>query len=547
MTEQQLIQKLTELRSLPGETEWVEFKSARNSFDFDDLGKYFSALSNEANLKNQEYGWLVFGVNDNHQIAGTNYRNNTASLQSLKHEIAQHTNNNLTFTEIYELNLPEGRVILFQIPPAQQGIPISWKGHFYGRDGESLVPLNLVELDHIRNQTRVLDYSSIICEGASLIDLSDLAVSKFRSLWYEKSNNRNVLNNSLEQFLTDAELLIEGKLNLAALVLLGNKEALSKYLPNAEIIYEYRNSESEVRNQARENFRNGFFTILDKLWDFINARNGMDHLQEKFVIKEIPYFNKEVIREAILNAVCHRDYQSPASVFIRQYPKSITIENPGGFPNGVNSENILYRTNPRNRRIAEVFEKCGLVERSGQGADEMYRKLIEESKPIPDYSSTDLFNVILKIRGEIQDKNFIQFIHRIYKEKNLEFSIDQLLTLDEIRRGSLKIESRKDSIDKLLQQELIVEKNLKGILSYSLSKDLYPQDKAIRKSKKQIELEKQKETIIQFFTKNKKASLSDLLELFSLSDRNKVYNIIRPLKKERRIEFIGDKKLAIGT
>jgi len=347
MTEQQLIQKLTELRNFPGETEWVEFKSARNSFDFDDLGKYFSALGNEANLKNQEDGWLVFGVNDKREIVGTNYKNNLDHLHKLKHDISHHTNNNISFTEIHELNLHEGRVILYQIPPAQQGIPISWKGHFYGRDGESLVPLNLVELDQIRNQTRILDFSAQICNDASLNDLSDIAISIFRTLWFEKSNNRNILNCSLEQLLSDAELLIDNKLNYAALILLGTKESLSRYLPNAEIIFEYRSSETDIRNQFRENYKIGFLGILDKLWDLINVRNGMDHLQEKFVFKDIPYFDKEVIREAILNAVCHRDYQSPVSVFIRQFPKSIIIENPGGFPNGITPENILYRTNPR--------------------------------------------------------------------------------------------------------------------------------------------------------------------------------------------------------
>ncbi|MDP3148223.1 MAG: ATP-binding protein [Ignavibacteria bacterium] len=520
----------------------MEFKSATEDHSFEKIGKYFSALSNEANLKNQDFGWLVFGVNDCHNIVGTNYRNNPNSLHSLKQDIALHINNNITFIEIHELNLPEGRVILFQIPRAKQGIPISWKGHFYGRDGESLVPLNPVEFDQIRNQSRILDYSAQICNDASLNDLSDIAISIFRSLWFEKSNNRNILNCSREQLLSDAEFLIDNKLNYAAIILLGTKEALSRYLPNAEIIFEYRNSETDIRNQFRENYKIGFLGILDKLWDLINARNGMDHLQEKFVFKDIPYFNKEVIREAILNAVCHRDYQSPVSVFIRQFPKSISIENPGGFPNGITSENILYRTNPRNRRIAEAFEKCGLVERSGQGADEMFRKLIEESKPLPDYSRSDNFNVILKINGEIQDKNFIQFIQRLYKERNPELSIEQLLTLDEIRRSTLKIENRQAAIDQLLQQEIISKKNLKGVISYSLSNEFYPGEKTFGKSKKQIGLEKQEAALIQFLSKHHKVSLSDLMELFSLSDRNKIYNILRPLKKEGLIEFVGDKK-----
>ncbi len=542
MTEEELKEIFNSLLLLPVETEWLEFKSARSKFNSDDIGKYFSALSNEANLKKHENGWLVFGVDNSKTIVGSIFRNDHSSLHSLKHEIAQHTNNNISFTEIHELHLPEGRVVLFQIPPAHPGIPTSWKGHFYGRDGESLVPLNPIEYEQIRNQIRILDYSAQICSDASLDDLSDIAISKFRSLWFEKSGNHNVLSCSLGQLLSDAELLIDGKLTYASLILLGKKESLLKYQPNAEIIFEHRSSDAEIRYQARENFRVGFFSILYKLWDLINARNGLDHLQKKFFIKDIPYFDKEVIREAILNAVCHRDYQFPSSVFIRQFPKTIIIENPGGFPNGVTPENILYTTNPRNRRIAEIFEKCGLVERSGQGADQMFKKLIEESKPLPDYSPSDAFKVVVKISGEIQDEYFIQYISRIYNEKNLVLSIEELLTLDEIRRNSLQLTKRQAAIEKLLIRKIIFRRAVKGKINYYLSRNLYTSQKTAKLSSKRAELENQKQTIINFLNENKKATLSELIDLFPRFDRNKVYNLLRPLKKEGLIEFVGDKK-----
>lgn len=153
MTEQQLINKLNELRSLQSENEIVEFKEANKSYDSNKLGKYFSALSNEANLNHTTHAWLVFGIeNKNHCIVGTKYREKRSDLDNLKKEIADKTSNRITFAEIYELSLPEGRVILFQIPAAPKGLPVSFEGHFYGRDGESLVPLNLEELDRIRFQ-----------------------------------------------------------------------------------------------------------------------------------------------------------------------------------------------------------------------------------------------------------------------------------------------------------------------------------------------------------------------------------------------------------
>ena len=109
MTPAELEAKLTELMALPAETECVEFKEAKNDYHFDRLGKYFSALSNEANLKSQENAWLVFGVKDKpREVVGTNYRPDRRSLDSLKQEIAKETTNRITFNEIHELVLPKG-------------------------------------------------------------------------------------------------------------------------------------------------------------------------------------------------------------------------------------------------------------------------------------------------------------------------------------------------------------------------------------------------------------------------------------------------------
>jgi ATP-dependent DNA helicase RecG len=155
--------KLNELLSLSSENECLEFKEAKNTYDFDKLGKYFSALCNEANLGGKNEAWLIFGVKDEgHLIVGTNFRPNPVDLQHLKAEIANHTTNRITFIEIYELQTDRGRVILFQIPPAPNGLPVAWNGHYYGRDGEDLSPLNLEELDRIRRKATFHDWSADI-------------------------------------------------------------------------------------------------------------------------------------------------------------------------------------------------------------------------------------------------------------------------------------------------------------------------------------------------------------------------------------------------
>jgi ATP-dependent DNA helicase RecG len=166
MTSVQSQGKLVELMALPAETEWVEFKEAKNNNDFDDLGRYFSALSNEANLKGQACGWLVFGVSNKppRQIVGSNYRHQHPGLERLKSEIAQHTNHQITFQDIHEVTTPQGRVVLFQIPPAPRGIPREWKGRVYGRHDEAISPLTLQEIEEIRDQARRDDWSAQIAK-----------------------------------------------------------------------------------------------------------------------------------------------------------------------------------------------------------------------------------------------------------------------------------------------------------------------------------------------------------------------------------------------
>ncbi|MBN2232420.1 MAG: ATP-binding protein, partial [Deltaproteobacteria bacterium] len=164
-------EKLKSLLELPAETETVEFKEAKNGYDFTKLGRYFSALSNEANLNRHSNAWLVFGVNNHRQVVGTKYRSNRPELDSLKEEIANKISHRITFVEIHEVAHQNGRVILFQIPAAPKGLPVAFEGHYYGRDGEALSPLNLEEIERIRAQATQEDWSAAVVPGAGLDDL----------------------------------------------------------------------------------------------------------------------------------------------------------------------------------------------------------------------------------------------------------------------------------------------------------------------------------------------------------------------------------------
>ncbi len=218
MTKQDLINKLDELRRLPAETEVSEFKEAKNGFDFGKLGKYFSALSNEASLKGRPYAWLIFGIRDKGRtIVGSRFRPDRKDLDSLKGELANKTTNRITFIEIHEMQLPGGRVLMFQIPAAPKGIPIAFDGHYYGRDGEELSPLNLEEIERIRAQAAREDWSAAIVPGAAIDDLDPAAIAKARENFKNKfpEQARDVDRWSDITFLNKAKVTIKGKITRA--------------------------------------------------------------------------------------------------------------------------------------------------------------------------------------------------------------------------------------------------------------------------------------------------------------------------------------------
>lgn len=162
-----------------------------------------------------------------------------------------------------------------------------------------------------------------------------------------------------QQLLEDSKLSIDGELTVAALILLGTRKALGVHLPQCEVIMEYRSMEGQIAASQRHEFRQGFLLFHDELWNSINIRNEVVSVRDGLFRSDIPTFNEDAVREAVLNAICHRDYRIGGSVFVRQFPRRLEISSPGGFPEGITPDNILRKQSPRNRRLAEACSKCG--------------------------------------------------------------------------------------------------------------------------------------------------------------------------------------------
>ena len=412
---EQLLQWLSEPEGLH-----LEFKEANQRFDFERLLKYCVALANEGG------GKVVLGVTDKRprRIVGSKAFDPPERTEAGLHQRLGHR------IPVEEMVLPEGRVLVVHVPARLPGTAWEIGGCYYKRAGDDLAHLGHQELQTMFAETGP-DFSAQPCPGASLDDLASASIALFRDRWAQKTGDPRKREWSDAEVLRNAELTIEGgQVSYAALILLGTSAALARWLAQAEFVFEYRSSEAAGPAADREEYREGFFAWQDKLWLKINLRNDRQSYQDDFFRMDLPTFDEVPVREAVLNALAHRDYRLGGSVFVRQYPKRLEVVSPGGLPSGITPENIIDQQNPRNRRLAEALAKCGLIERSGQGLNLMVESAVRQGKPLPNFAGTAAHEVRLTLEGGVRNPAFVRFMERLGEETLRSFSTLDYLALD---------------------------------------------------------------------------------------------------------------------
>ncbi|MBI5184396.1 MAG: putative DNA binding domain-containing protein [Nitrospinae bacterium] len=305
MTEQELLNKLNELRGLDAETEVCEFKEAKNNFDFSKIGKYFSALSNEANLKGKPCAWLIFGVKDRDRtIVGSRFRQNRKHLDSLKGEIANKTTKRITFIEVHEIYLEKVRVLMLEVPPAPKGIPIAFDGHYYGRDGEELSPLNLEKIERIRAQAVAEDWSAAVVHAATIGDLDPEAVAKARENYKNKfpEQAKDAEHWDDTTFLNKAKVAIKGKITRAAILLLGKNES-EHFISPAESKIRWLLKDAEGNDKDYHIESCPLLLAVDKIYAKIRNLKYRYLKDGTLFPDEVDQYEPFVIREAINNCI----------------------------------------------------------------------------------------------------------------------------------------------------------------------------------------------------------------------------------------------------
>ena len=547
-TDNQLKQKIVQMID-DFESEVVEFKEAKSNYSFNDIGKYFSALSNEANIRGLNEAWLVFGVTNDKRIVGTEFRKQ-GGLQNLKKELVNGTNERLTFMEIYELTMEKCRIVLFQIPPAIRGIPTTWQGAAYAREHESISPLPMNKVDLIRSQIG-MDWSKEIVDGASIEDLNPEAIKKARELFSKRQSDRKKAQEILSK-LSDVEVLnkagitIKGKITRTALLLLGNSESsyyFDGFIPR--ITWTLYNADNTVK--AYEHFDMPMLLAVDKVYSRIrNVKYRYIAGQQTLFPDEVNQYEPELIKEIINNCIAHQDYRLRGKINVEEFEDKLIFINEGAFIPETIEQALEPGYKPpyyRNTFLCNAMVNLYMIDTNSMGIPMMYQIQRDKCFPLPTYDLDSINRVKVTVYGKILDKNYTQLL---YSDEDL--NMKTVFWLDKVQKQEV---ISKESF-KILKKQGLVEGRYPNIFVPFKVADIVGQ-KAEYVRNKGLDDDICKQLIIKALEPMGEASKQELMDVLekALPDvlskeqkSKKVSNLLQAMKREGLIVIKGKNKYA---
>jgi ATP-dependent DNA helicase RecG len=410
------------------ESQWLDFKPWNNSKDDMRL-----ALEYAVCFANAEGGVVVFGVAD--KVRGRAVAIHGAKgydLDVWRRGIYDGTRPNIT-AEVEELEVPEGtgRLLLVRVLAATGQVHGTVQGLYKQRVGKNCMPMDAQAFARSRVSMGVVDWSGEPAEGVAKEDLDPVEVARARNVLQRYRPESALLRVDDESLLVGLGALRHGRVTRAGLLLFGRESALVEHCPQHQVHYVYQTSETEVgRNDS---FQCGLLQILERLAQtFTGPANPEQEVGVGLFKLRIPAFPVDVVREAVLNAVTHRDYGDPGEVLIRHTTRELVVTSPGGFLEGITPQNILrHEPVARNRVLAQAFEKLGLVERAGMGRRRIFIPMLEYGKRIPEYESNG-GRVILRVFDGAFDERMAVLVAK-WRGAGREVDLDGLLILSFLR------------------------------------------------------------------------------------------------------------------
>lgn len=523
--------EIKQLLSKP-ENEIVEFKLAENDYDFWKICNYVSALANEANLKDSQYGYLILWVEPKkHSPVGTNYRKK--NLQSVKYDVFRKTNHSINVSEEY---IEGKRLVVIQVPESPQWCVITSSNFAYAREWESLVALSDIKRESILSQVFRWDWSAKVIEDANVDDLDVAAIQKARENFTKK--NSHIPKSEIDswkdiEFLNRASLTKDGNITRTALLLLWKESSSYKIDGVSQIAWILRDKDNFEKDY--EHFYPPFILNVEKI--FSKIRNlKYRYLQEWTIFPdEVEMYDVWVLRELLHNCIAHQDYKLQSRINLVEYEDGkIIFDNAGDFiPESIDS--LIVSESPpkiyRNPFLTKAMREINMIDTIGSGIKRVYKTQKERFFPLPSYSF-DNHSVKVELYGRIVDMKYANIL-----AQHTELTLQEIILLDKIQKKKTH-ELNKQGVQELKKKGFIEGRYPNVFIGSNVSWKIGKQTEYMKL--KGFDDEYYSQMILEYLEKYKKAHKQEIKDLLW----NKLPDILTEEQKEDKIRNLLNVRLA---
>ncbi len=519
-----------------GENLAVEFKGeARNPLNDRELVEAAVCLANRVG---GGPGWLLLGVEDDGAATGARPRHGaTTDANKVASLIAARTRPALSVS-VSSVAVDGRAVLVIEIPAVRQAVGTS-EGVFLrralGGDGRpACVPMDAAAMQSLQADRGLLDPSAQIVLSAGWGDLDPLEFERFRrSIRERRGRSDESLLDLSDLDLAKALGVVEANgvpraVRLAGLLLFGREEALRRHAPGHEAAFQVlRGLEVEVNDF----FRWPLLRLMEEIEGRIRARNREQEMMVGLLRVGVPDYPERALREALANALIHRDHLRLGAVHFQWHADRIEISSPGGFPEGVGLDNLLVTApRPRNPLLADAFKRAGVVERTARGIDTIFFEQLRNGRPAPSYDRSDLSSVVVVIPGGQANLDFVRLLVTEAQNGRI-LGLDELLILNALwqerssETGALarliqKPESEaRSALHRLVEVGFVEERGQKKGRTWHLSAAAYRAlgDKAAYVRTRGFEPLQQEQMVLQYVAKHGSISRREAAELCRLN------------------------------
>jgi ATP-dependent DNA helicase RecG len=551
MTSAQLQAKLKELLALPQETEWAEFK--HNNANPQEIGEYLSALSNSAALEGQQFGYIVWGVEDGtRKIVGTTFK--PRSQKGVGNEDLEPWLNKLLAPKvnfrIFEFEASGLPMVMFEVQAANTA-PVAFGGRRYVRVGSHKKPL----AEHPERERKLWlllsgplqDWSAQLCGGATRNDLSPNAIAFARQEYKKKHPALAAEVDGWDDmtFLNKAKVCINGQITRTAIILLGKNESEHYLSPGSARISWILKDEHGVEKDY-QHFGPPLILAIDQV--FAKVRNLTYRYLPNATLfpTEITQYDPWVMRETLHNCIAHQDYPQGGKINLVEGPDWLLFTNLGEFLPG-SVEEVILRDAPLenypNRRLAEAMVELNMIDTIGSGIKRMFTKQRQRNFPMPDYDLGEPGRVKVRIIGKVIDENYTRML-----TARTDLDLMEVIALDKVQKGKALSE---EEFALLKGKKLVEGRRPKLFVSAEIA--AVTETKADYIKKRAFDKDHYKKMIVAYLTKFGEANREDIDKLLidKLSDAldesqkvKMVENLLQEMRREGLIERTGTKRWA---